>query len=370
MVARLSISPIVPQVTDAFNVSNTLIGFALTGMWLAYALAQFPSGVISDTYGERSVILLSIGGTAVSSLLLALSPKFSLFLFATVLIGVTTGLYYTPSTTILSRLYEETGSALGIHQVGSPLAGLLTPIAVTWIATHIGWRPALAVASLVAMPILLLLYFHTEPVGARDSKTNGGENPQFETILELLIRPSVFYTILIAILYLFVWQGLSSFLPTFFVESRGYSTTIAGVLFSAFFVIQGFMGVGLGLLSDRFSRDLAIFVSISTSLLGISLIVAGPGFTAVLGGILFLGIGMGGYTPILARFVDLFTESEQSVGIGLVRTVSGVFGASGSIVVGFFADYLSWTASFALLGGVLLLVLLMLGFNHHLRLGY
>jgi predicted MFS family arabinose efflux permease len=39
MVARLVISPVVPEITDAYGVTNTAVGFALTGMWLAYALA-------------------------------------------------------------------------------------------------------------------------------------------------------------------------------------------------------------------------------------------------------------------------------------------------------------------------------------------
>jgi len=61
MAARLVISPVVPAISNAFGVSNAAIGLALTGMWLAYAAAQFPSGLLADRYGERSIILVSVG---------------------------------------------------------------------------------------------------------------------------------------------------------------------------------------------------------------------------------------------------------------------------------------------------------------------
>jgi len=71
-----------PVVTAEFDVSNTVIGFALTGLWASYFLTQYPSGVFADRFGERSVILVSIGGTAVASLAIATSPSIAVFVGA------------------------------------------------------------------------------------------------------------------------------------------------------------------------------------------------------------------------------------------------------------------------------------------------
>ena len=38
MVARLAISPVVPEVTATFSVSTGAVGLALSGMWAAYAV--------------------------------------------------------------------------------------------------------------------------------------------------------------------------------------------------------------------------------------------------------------------------------------------------------------------------------------------
>mgnify|MGYP002761639887 FL=1 len=84
--ARLAISPVVPFVVAEFGVSNTAIGVALSGMWLAYGVSQFPSGILADRYGERRVILVAVGGTTAASVLLAFAPAFPAFVAAAALL--------------------------------------------------------------------------------------------------------------------------------------------------------------------------------------------------------------------------------------------------------------------------------------------
>jgi MFS family permease len=135
MVARLVISPVVPAITDAYGATNTAVGFALTGMWLAYALAQFPSGVLGDRVGERPVILAAVGLTAVASLLLAVAPSFALFVLFVVFLGAGAGLHYSVATTLLTKAFRNTGTAIGLHNSGAPLAGLLAPVAAVAVAS-------------------------------------------------------------------------------------------------------------------------------------------------------------------------------------------------------------------------------------------
>ena len=87
MVARLAISPVVPAIGSDLSVSNTAIGLALSGMWLTYALAQFPSGLLGDKIGERRVIIIAVGGTAVTSLGIAVAPAYPVFVVAVIALG-------------------------------------------------------------------------------------------------------------------------------------------------------------------------------------------------------------------------------------------------------------------------------------------
>lgn len=52
MAARLAPSPLVPDVMAAFGVSKGTVGIALTGMWAAYALFQFPGASSPTAWGS------------------------------------------------------------------------------------------------------------------------------------------------------------------------------------------------------------------------------------------------------------------------------------------------------------------------------
>ncbi|MDZ5811412.1 MFS transporter, partial [Halorubrum sp. AD140] len=156
MVARLAMSPVVPQITNTFEISNTAIGVALTGMWLSYALAQFPSGILGDRYGERRVVLVAVGGTGVMSILVSLSPLYVVFVFTVIALGAVAGLHYSTATTLLSRTYDNIGTAIGIHTIGAPAGGLIAPAAAAWIGARYGWRPAVAIGAVAAIPVFAL----------------------------------------------------------------------------------------------------------------------------------------------------------------------------------------------------------------------
>ncbi|KYH24991.1 multidrug resistance protein MdtG [Halalkalicoccus paucihalophilus] len=370
MVARLAISPVVPAITDDFQIGNTVIGIALTGMWLSYAIMQFPSGILADRFGERSIILVSVGGTTVMSILLALSPVYAVFVLAMVVLGAVAGLHYSAATTLLSRTYDNLGFAIGVHTIGSSAAGLVAPIAAAWISIQYGWRPAVAFGSIVAAPIFALFVWRIHPVDPHRPEQPLRQRFQLEEVTNILSKPEIAFTVAIASVGAFVWQGTASFLPTFLVEHRGQSATLSGIVFSAYFVIQSIVKPGIGAVSDRFGRDVTTFGCMVTSAAGLGLFVTVRGVLGIAGGLVLIGNGLSWAVAVEPRFMDNMTNEERGAGFGLVRTVYLVVGSFGSVVVGLFADIYGWGTSFGMLIVLLLLVAIALTVNWLLDLGY
>ncbi|SDX82302.1 MFS transporter [Halopenitus persicus] len=367
---RLAISPVVPEISETFEVSNGRIGLALSGMWLAYALTQFPSGVLADRYGDRPVILLSIGGTAAATLAIVAAPAFGVFLLGTVLLGALAGLHYSVATTLITRLYDDIGTAIGIHNGGAPLAGLVAPVVVAWAVVRYGWRVAVGLTVLVAVPTLLLAIR-----GIRTREPRTPDRPMRDVfaigpIRRLLSRPPVLFTGAIAVLTEFTWQSLASFLPTFLVRYHGHSTTLAGTLFGVYFLTQGILQIGVGRLADRFGRDPAIGGCMAAGIAGIALLIAATGLPAIVVGCLLLGLGMSWGAAVFPRFIDRLTPAERSFGFGLFRTTYMTIAASGSVVVGVLADLFGWGVSVGSLAGLLAVVGLLLAGNAALGSGY
>lgn len=163
MVARLVISPLIPQIRAEFGVTNATVGLGLSGMWLAYALSQFPSGVLGDRYGERTVILAAVGATAVASLLIAVSPSILAFIVFAVVLGAGAGLHYSVATTFLAKQFDNIGRAIGVHVAGGPIAGLAAPPLAALVGSRYGWRAGIALGVAVAVPVFALFAWRVRP---------------------------------------------------------------------------------------------------------------------------------------------------------------------------------------------------------------
>ncbi|WP_254861953.1 MFS transporter [Halovivax gelatinilyticus] len=370
MVARLAISPVVPQITAEFEVTNTVVGFALTGLWMTYFLSQFPSGVLADRFGERSIILVSLGGTALASLALALSPVFGVFVLATLALGAMAGLHYSVGTTLLTRTHDDVGVAIGVHNAGGPVAGLSAPVVAAWIGSRWGWEPAVAIGAVVAVVVFVLFAWFVRPTEPRRPTQPMRERFEVTALVALISRPSIAFTIALSVLAAFVWQATASFLPTFLVEHHEYTTTEAGIVFSAYFLVQGVTSPGVGAASDRYGRDETTGVCLAIAALGFVALVAVPGPLATGFAVVALGVGLGWSSAFLPRFFDALSNDEAGAGFGLVRTVYGLLGALGSVTTGLFADLFGWAVAFGVLAGLLVVVCALLAGNRLLGTGY
>ena len=358
MAGRLVVSPVVPLITDAFSVPNGAIGLALTGMWLGYALAQFPSGLLADRYGERRIILLAVGGTGAASVLLALTPSYPVFLLGATLLGTVAGLHYSVATSLLSRTTDKIGTAIGIHTAGAPVAGVLIPVVAGALGEWMGWRWAVGLGAATALPTALLVLYVVRPRPPVRPRQSVWSRFRIGPVLELLARPPIARTVLLSAAGMFVWQATASFLPAFLVAHHGIAKATAGLLFSGYFLVQGATQPGLGALSDRVGRDAAASLAIGVGVVGYGLLVVGQGMGLVIAGVACAGLSMGWGAALMPKFMDHLDDEERSAGFGLVRTVYMVLGAGGSAATGLMADFLGWGAAFA---GLVVLLTGMLG---------
>lgn len=353
MAARLAISPVVPVIGEDFAVSNSALGLALTGMWLAYALAQFPSGLLADRYGERRVILVAVGGTAVASGLLAAAPTYGIFLGGTVVLGGVAGLHYSVATSLLTRTLPNAGSAIGLHTAGAPVAGFLIPMAAGSVGVWLGWRWAVALGVVVALPAALLFGAIVRPTAPVRPDESVWMRLHVRPLLNLLARPPIAVTMGLSVVGAFIWQSTASFLPAFLIEYHGYAEPLAGVFFSMYFVVQGVMQPAIGTLSDRMGRYPTAALVVGIGVGGYVLLVVGPTRWAIGAAIVCAGVAMSWGAALLPKFVDHLDERERSAGFGLIRSAYMVLGATGSVVTGAVTDLLGWGPAFLGLAGLL-----------------
>lgn len=362
--ARLAISPVVSNIVDDFTVTNTLVGLALTFMWISYAVTQYPSGVLADRFGDRLIILISVGGTGLTSLIIAGAPNFLVFTTGAILLGAVAGLHYSVATALLNRTFDEIGTAIGIHNGGAPLAGILAPIVIAWTAAEFGWRVALALSAVVAVPVFVGIAIWIRPSVPRRRDERLMSQFNLRRIPEIWRRPSILFTGFIATISDFTWQAVASFLPYFFVQYHELSQGEAAILFGVYFVALGILQIGVGYLADWSGYDSATALCMVAGIVGIGVIVLGSSIPIFVVGVSLIGLSMGFGGAVFPRFMEQVPPEDQSVDFGIFRTCYMIAAALGPVVIGFLSDVYNWGVAFGFLAVVLGVAFLMLAGNY------
>lgn len=358
------VSPVLPQIRAGLSLSPLAVGVSFTASTASYALAQLPSGALGDRLGPRRVVLWTLLATTLGSLTLAVAPSGWAFVAGFTLLGAVGGAYYAPATALLAERFDATGSAIGVHRLGAQVVGLTAPL-VALVAVAFGWRIAVGLGAVATLPaaagIALVVRTRTTPTGgAETDPTTGagtdaaplGERLAPGRLRELLSRPPVAFTTIVAGLAQFVDTATFSFLPTILQEFHGLRPTVANLLFVGYFAAMTVAQPVAGWASDRAGRDVTAVGALCVGVAGYLVLLGGDGRVVLATGAALVGVGMGWGPPIQSRALDSLDADEQGAGFGLVRTAYIGIASLCGVAVGGAVGAGGWPLAMAMLAGV------------------
>ena len=357
-VGQVAIGALVPAITETFSTSSGTIGAALTGMWVAYALAQVPSGALCDRIGERRVVLLAVAVAGIGALVLAVSPSFAVFAGTVVALGAGVGLYYTAGTVLLTSGAENPAQAIGLHRLGGEFAGILAPVTAVGIAAGYGWRGALFACALVTVPVLALVVLRVRPTPPDTSESTTEALFDRRAVVAIVRRPTLVAATAVASLAEFVAIATITFLPAIVLALYDVSVGLAGMLFTCYFVTIALTQPVAGRLADRFSWDVVTACVLLAGACGYALVALAPGMTWLVPAVVLAGVAMGWNGPVQAHVLATLPERDRGPGFGAIRTTYILLGALGGVVTGTVADVAGWAVATWLLSATLLLAVL------------
>jgi MFS family permease len=338
---EFALSVVFADLKSSLGISSFVVGLAVAASTVTYAVAQLPSGALGDRFGERAVVLASLGLTGAASALIALSPSGGFLVLGMALVGLVSGAYYSPATSLLADLFEGTGRAIGVHKLGAQAVGLTGPV-VGFVAAGFGWRVAVLLGAAVALPAFVGVRFAVDSRPSPDPGTSVRDRVRPSELTDLLSRPPVAFTTVVAGFAQFVDTAAFSFLPLVLAEYHDLSSTVAGALFSVYFVAVAVAQPTSGWLSDRLGRDPVAAAALLVAVAGFWSLLAADGLPVVTVAVVLVGFGMGWGPPVQSRFFDHLDADERGVGFGLVRTAYIGFAALNGVVVGGAATVAGW----------------------------
>jgi len=270
------ILPLLPFYAETFGASPFLIGL----LTASYAAAQFLGaplmGRLSDRFGRRPVLLVSIAGTFVGFIMLAAANSLFL-LFASRIVDGLTGGNITVAQAYITDVTDRKNRARGLGMIGAAFGlGFIFGPAIGGALSQFGYAvPAILAAVLSGVNLLLVgLWLPESLTPERRLAIAQSQKPSFtvKALLAALRRPYVgallhsrfFFGLAFSMFQtVFALYGQARFGLT--AQNTGYILAYVGVL-AAF--TQGFL---VGKLVNRIPEDRLVFWGIGLmafSLLG------------------------------------------------------------------------------------------------------
>ena len=268
------ILPLLPYYAETFKASETVTGILIA----SYALMQLVGapilGRLSDRFGRRPILLLSVFGTFVGFLLLGFANALWMLFASRILDGLTGG-NISVAQAYISDVTDEKDRSKGLGMIGAAFGlGFIIGPVTGGLLSQWGYAVPAFVAAGVSFLNLILIYTWLPESLTKEKRSQMTEKRPPVTLNALLVafrRPftgSILVTRFFFGLAFAIFQTIFSLyaLQKFNLSARdtGFVLTYVGVLSV---IVQGFL---VGRLTSQYRED--ILITASVVLMGISLL--------------------------------------------------------------------------------------------------
>ncbi|HEX6044677.1 MAG TPA: MFS transporter [Pyrinomonadaceae bacterium] len=319
--------PVLPFYAEgtAFNATPRTVGLLFASYSIMQLIFSPVLGRLSDKYGRRPVLLISIVGTGIGFLILGFAKTLPMLFAGRILDGITGGNISTAQAYIADITTKE-NRAMGMGLIGAAFGvGFIFGPAIGGILSRWGIHVPFMFAAALCFANAILLYFRLPETVKKDrpvehSATTGRG---FGQLLSSLRQPRLAFVLTIYFLFIVAFSIMTSSFSLYTMFRFGYDAQHTGYLFAYVGVIAVIIQGGLiGRLVKRFGEIPLVIVGafcFAISLFAVPFVGPAAGGLAGLligGGVFSIGNSLA--TPALT------TLASKSAGPDQYGTILGV----------------------------------------------
>lgn len=281
------IQPLMPAFSDEYGVSEAVSALSLSLTTITLAVGLLFAGALSDRFGRKPVMVVSILSSAFIVLVSAVTPDWTSYLAARTALGLTVSGLPAVAMTYLSEEMdaESIGLAMGLYISGNAIGGLGGRIVAGVVAEYAGWHWGVAAVGIVGL-VAGLIFWHALPPSRHF--VSGG------VPLRALLRryaapfrdrglPWLFiegFLLLGAFVTVYNFLGYRLMAPPF-----NLSQAAVGLIFGIY-VVGMFSSAWMGDLAGRHGRRHVFWTAVALMMLGIALTLS----ASIM--LIFVGLGL------------------------------------------------------------------------------
>lgn len=345
------ILPLLPYYAETFGASLTLVGLLGTSNALAQLVATPIIGRLSDRYGRRPLLLVSIAGTLIAFMMLGLARSLPM-LFASRIVDGLLGGNIALARAYITDVTDEKNRARGLGLIGAAFGmGFIIGPAMGGFLSRYGYNvPAFVAAGLAFVNFLAVFAWvpesltpeHRAAIQQQHPTTRFNARALWNALQHPCMGPLLHVTLIYALAFTLFQSNFALYAKTRFnlaAQNTAYVLTYVGILAV---LVQG---VAIGRLTTRFTEKQLLFGSAALLSLAFLAWALAPNIPALL--IILAPIALSaGVLNVVSS--SLLTKSVYRTEVGGTLGLAASFQTLAQIITpasgGFLLDYFgTWT---------------------------
>ena len=338
---------------------------AVTLLTVLYAAAQFIAapllGKLSDRYGRRPILLISLLGSAVGYFIFGIGGALWVLYISRLIDGFTGGNVSIANAYITDVSSEEDrtkslgiiGAAFGLGLIIGPiLGGLLSQISLSAPVYVAG------LFSLFATVVGFFILPESLPKNQRETiKLIKKDLNPIASIGKFITKPVLGIFLLVFIIFNFTFSGFTISLPIFLIHKFNIDPlNVAGILFVSGVVSSIVQGGLIGRLDIRFGDKKLLMMGLIIFSIGLIFFFIATSFWMIYPIIGFISFGLGLTTPTLSSIISkIVSKNEIGEVFGVNTSLNSLMSVFGPLWAGLVYDYIRPSAPYWM-GAILLII--------------
>ena len=319
--------PLLPYYAETYGASSLAVGFLST----SYSLMQFIFtplwGRLSDRYGRRPLILLSLAGSCTGFLIFGLARSL-LFLFVGRMVAGIAGAIIPTTNAYIADVTTPENRAKGMGLVGAAFGlGFILGPAIGGLLAPYGYDKPALLASAIAGLNLLFAYFRL-PESATEEIRRKASKRRFDlqTLYDALRHPRIGLLLTMYFVVTFAFSNMEATFGLLNEHRYGLSARQTGYLFTFIGLLMSLMqGVLVGRFVKLWGERWCIVLGTFTMIFGLGLLPFAPNIAFYCGIIALLSFGTGINNPSIAGLLSRSSHVEEQGGImGIAQSMASL----------------------------------------------
>jgi MFS transporter, YNFM family, putative membrane transport protein len=365
--------PLLPHIAEEFSVSPTISSLSLSLTTIALAISLLMAGSLSEVYGRKEVMTISLVVSSILSILTGFAPNFTLLLLFKVLQGIALAGLPAVAMAYLGEEIEprSLGMAMGLYISGNSIGGMAGRIIGGILTDHFSWHIALSGIGVISLLASIIFWLLLPPSSNFTSQTFRIGNLA-TSLFDHFKTPGLVYLFIIGFLAAGGFVSLYNYIGFQLIQPPySLSQTIVGFIFIVY-IVGTFSSTWMGMLADDYGRKYILPLSLVILLIGLCITLTINIWIKILGIAIFT-YGFFAAHSIASSWVGNLAAHDKAQASSLYLCSYYVGGSIGGTISGIFYSQFGWigvVAMIAVFSSVSIIVSIRLGIISKKKVGF